>query len=205
MESALLERPMAVEEETEAESGEVFKWSAEAYMKASEMGLFGEKRVELIEGEIIEMSPIDLPHWKTTIKVDRRLRSVFGFEYLIAVQSSLQFGELSAPEPDISVVKANLDDLTEVPSFAVLVIEVSDTTLSYDRNRKAALYASRGIQDYWIVNLRDNQLEVRRQPRATPTARYSHGFASLQILEASQSVSPLEAPQILIPVADLLP
>lgn len=203
---AVLERAIGIEaEETAGESGQVFKWNVGFFKKAGENGFFGDKRVELVEGEVIEMSPIDLPHWKTTIKVDRRLRSVFGFEYLIAVQSSLQFGEMSAPEPDIAVIKANIEELIEIPSFAVLVVEVSDSTLSYDRNRKAALYASRGIQDYWIINLRDNQLEVMRQPRPTPNARYSHDFGFRQILDATQSVSPLEIPQISISVADLLP
>ncbi len=177
------------------------------YNRLINQGFFEGRRVELIEGEIVEMSPIDLPHWKTTIKIDEILKRIFGMGrgYIVSVQSALQFGDFAAPEPDIAVIKADLNALVAVPSSAVLVVEVSDTTLSYDRNRKAALYASRGIEDYWIVNLRAPQLEVMRQPRPTPHAKFSHGYALRQILDATQSAAPLELPQTSIAVADLLP
>lgn len=197
------------EEELDELEAEPSRWRVDiaTYNRLINEGFFEGRRVELIEGEIVEMSPIELPHWKTTIKVDELLKKIFGMGrgYIVSVQSAIQFGDFAAPEPDVAVIKADLNSLTAVPSSAVLVVEVSDTTLSYDRNRKAALYASRGIEDYWIVNLRAPQLEVMRQPRPTGGAKFSHGYALRQILDATQSVSPLELPDVVIPVADLLP
>ena len=82
---------------------------------------------------------------------------------------------------------------------------VSDTTLSYDRNRKASLYARAGIADYWILNLVNGQLEVRRQPVPNPTKRYWFDYDEVTILHNRDSVVPLCRPQVRIPVHDLLP
>lgn len=203
-----MEEPEVEESEIEEEA-EPSRWklNVAAFNQLHRAGAFEGRRVELIEGEIVEMSPIELPHWVATNRVDEKLKQIFGMGqgYIVSVQSAIQFGDFAAPEPDVAVIKADLNSLTEVPSSAVLVVEVSDTTLSYDRNRKAALYASRGIEDYWIVNLRAMQLEVMRQPRPTPNAKWSHGYALRQILDATQNVAPLELPQVSIAVADLLP
>jgi Uma2 family endonuclease len=82
---------------------------------------------------------------------------------------------------------------------------VSDTTLGYDRHRKASIYARAGIDDYWIINLGRGLLEVRRQAGPTAHPRYGFGYASLTILQATDFVTPLAAPQARIAVADLLP
>jgi Uma2 family endonuclease len=86
-----------------------------------------------------------------------------------------------------------------------LVIEISDSMLSYDRNRKASLYAAGGIQDYWIVNLVDRQLEVRRIPVQDPGQPFGARFASATVHQPGDRVAPLAAPQSAIAVADLLP
>jgi Uma2 family endonuclease len=88
---------------------------------------------------------------------------------------------------------------------AELVVEVSDKSVEYDRTRKASLYARAGIADYWIVNLVNNQLEVRRDAQPDPSQHYGHGYASLTTLVPPAVVNPLAAPQVSLAIADLLP
>jgi Uma2 family endonuclease len=122
------------------------------------------------------------------------------------MQLPVDFGSYSEPEPDVSVVTGSLEDYTSAhPTTALLVVEVSDSTLSYDRNRKASLYARAGIADYWIVNVVDSQLEVRRQPVPNPGKRYGFDYENVTILHEADIVVPLCRPQVRIAVGDLLP
>jgi Uma2 family endonuclease len=86
----------------------------------------------------------------------------------------------------------------------VLVVEVSDTTLTSDRTRKASLYARAGIADYWIVNLVEHQLEVRRTPITEPSQAYGYAYQSLTTLLPPATISPLAEPQVNLAVAELI-
>ncbi|MBI2370409.1 MAG: Uma2 family endonuclease, partial [Deltaproteobacteria bacterium] len=97
------------------------------------------------------------------------------------------------------------DYLDAHPTTALLVVEVADTTLVYDRDLKGSLYARAGIAEYWIVNLTDRALEVYRDPAPSPRARYGSSYQTFQRLSPPDSVSPLAAPWARIAVADLLP
>ena len=90
------------------------------------------------------------------------------------------------------------------PSSALLIVEVSDTTLIYDRGRKASLYAMRGVADYWIVNVNDDQLEIHRDPGAHRTQPFGYGYASLTVHHRGDVVTPQAAPHLSFSVADLL-
>ncbi|MEP7336658.1 MAG: Uma2 family endonuclease, partial [Acidobacteriota bacterium] len=121
-------------------------------------------------------------------------------------QAPLRFGKRSEPEPDIAVIKGKMEDYpTEHPTTAGLIIEVSDKTLHYDRNRKASLYAKAGIQDYWVLNLKKHQLEIFRRP--IPDAEAWHGFsyADQHIVIEGESASPLIKPAAVVAVTDMLP
>lgn len=122
--------------------------------------------VELIEGEIIQMSPQNTPHAVAVRLVRRVLRQAFPSDnYLVDEQLPLALGPDSEPEPDLSVVEGTPRDfLEEHPSSAVLVVEVADASLQFDRTRKRGLYARYALPEYWIVNLSDRQLEVHRTP-----------------------------------------
>jgi Uma2 family endonuclease len=87
----------------------------------------------------------------------------------------------------------------------VLIVEVADSTLRFDRNAKASLYARAGIEDYWVVNLVDQVLEVRRDPVPAPNARYGHRYSTTIMLHGGEHVTPLAAPHATIPASDLLP
>jgi Uma2 family endonuclease len=121
------------------------------------------------------------------------------------MQLPLDLGLITEPEPDVSVVPGLFESYTAHPTSALLIVEVSDTTLDFDRGRKSSLFAAGNVSDYWIANLQDRQLEVHRDPVADPMAEFGFRYDSVTILRIGQSVSPLLAPHLLIPVADLLP
>ncbi len=112
-------------------------------------------------------------------------------------------GEGYRPEPDIAVVRrADLSLLTP-PSSALLIVEVSDSTLRFDRHEKASLYARAGVEDYWILNVEGRALEVRRAPRIDGAAPYGFSYGALQTLQIGENAAPLAVPDAAIAVADL--
>lgn len=181
------------------------RWTRDEYYKMSEMGLFEGQRVELIDGEIIEMSPMGNPHVVAASLVQRELIRIFGPSYWIRFGVPLAISAVSEPEPDIAVVKGTPREYKDHPATALLVVEVSRSSLVLDRKRKASLYASAGIPDYWVLNLNEQQLEVFREPRPDSTQPHGFGYAQRTVLMKADSVIPLAAPQAKIDVAELLP
>jgi Uma2 family endonuclease len=120
---------------------------------------------------------------------------------------SLDLSPHSVPDPDLAVVPGTPRSYMTAsnPTTALLIVEVSESTLPYDRRAKASLYAAAGIADYWIVNLVQRQLEVHRDPVADTAQPYGFRYASRSILDPADVVAPLAAPQARITVADLLP
>ncbi|MGH7171892.1 MAG: Uma2 family endonuclease [Gemmataceae bacterium] len=180
------------------------RWTREEYYQMGDLGLFHGQRVELIEGEIMVLSPQNWPHTSTVDRVGEALRRVLGTGFWVRMQFPLNLST-SDPEPDVSVVAGRFEDYSDHPTTAVLIVEVSESTLAYDRSRKASLYARAGIADYWIVNLVDHQLEVRRDPQPDPSQPYGHSYASVTTLVPPAVVNPLAAPKVSLAVADLLP
>lgn len=142
--------------------------TTEAYHLMIEAGLLTEAdRVELLHGEIIDMSPIGPKHSALVRRIDQGLHRIFAGKLLVSVQSPVEIGDRSEPEPDVCLLSPR-DDFYESshPSGAdiLLLIEVSDTTLEKDRQVKLPLYAEAGIPLVWIVNLVDRQVEVYSEP-----------------------------------------
>jgi Uma2 family endonuclease len=180
-------------------------WSKREYYRLGELGFFQGQRVELLEGRIVVLSPQNAPHWWSVDHVRRVLENSFGTGFQVRMQGPLDLGQTSEPEPDVCVMAGASDDYARAhPTSAVLVVEVSDTTLSSDR-RKGGLYARAGIEEYWIVNLVAHQLEVYRAPIRDARRRYEHRYSSRTDLLPPATVSPLALPQAVMPVADLLP
>lgn len=185
---------------------QVHQWTRSEYYKMAEAGLFDGLHVELIEGQVIEMSPMGSPHITAVTLTGESLRQVFESGYFIRIQGPLDFGDISEPEPDVAVIAGTIRDYTEAhPSTAVLVVEVADTSLTYDRTIKASLYAKAGIAEYWIVNLRNRQLEVHRTPCVDTGQRYGFRYAEVTLYAATENVAPLARPQATVSVVDLLP
>ena len=175
-------------------------------------GVYGpEERLELIEGEVIEkVSPQESPHATAISLCAEEMRAAFGRGYHVRVQLPLLLGIRTKPEPDVAVVAGSIRSYAKAhPTQAALVIEVSDSTLEYDRTRKAGLYAAAGIQDYWILNLTDRVLEVYRQPVQSGEKRTDRGsvrwYVHASRLTNAESIAPLSCPNAIIAVADLLP
>ncbi|MGI9035169.1 MAG: Uma2 family endonuclease [Pyrinomonadaceae bacterium] len=182
------------------------RWTRNEYYRMAELGFFDGKRVELIGGEIIEMSPMKTAPATAVRLVIEVLRGVFAKGFIVDSQLPMNFGKTDEPEPDVAIVEGKTRDFAEShPKIAALIIEISDTTLNYERNRKASLYAKNKIQDYWIVNLKDRHLEIYRRPMKDKNAFYNFSYGEIQILTEKDSVAPLIKPDAEIKVADLLP
>jgi Uma2 family endonuclease len=183
-----------------------YRWTREDYYKLGEVGILTNKNVELIEGEVIEMSPIYSPHMTGVTLADDVMREIFGKGWVVRVQGPLSLGTDSDPQPDVAVVAGKTRDFRNAhPSTAALVIEVAVSSLDYDRKQKSSIYAKAGIKDYWIVNVQDEQLEVYRRPIADGNGEYGFIYAQVLILKKGDVVKPLAKPKAIITVADLLP
>lgn len=172
-----------------------------------EQGWFIDKRVEFIEGNVIDMWPVSSDHCFCISLVQIALQAAFGANVWIRPQMPLDVSPRSFVLPDLIVLPGPLQSHRGkgTPTTADVVVEVSESSLSYDRNYKASLYAVSGISDYWIVNLPDRQLEIRRTVQADPASPYGVAYADLTILRAGDVAVPLAAPNARIAVADLLP
>lgn len=178
-------------------------WSKGEYYRLAEQGYFHGQRVELIGGQLMVLSPQDWEHTKKTIRAFERLRTVFSGSAWVRSQLPLDLGEQSEPEPDISVVPGLFSDYSSHPTSALLVVEISNTSLRYDRGRKASLYARAGINDYWIVSVHDRQLIVLRDPQPATGEPFGHAYASSTTLRPGDTVTPLALPDTAIAVAEL--
>ena len=183
------------------------RWSRSEYERLIEQDVFGpEERLELIGGELIVREPQGESHALCIELVDAALREAFGPGWRIRGQLPVNLDDESRPEPDISVVQGMARQaLRQVPSRPVLIVEVAQSSLPFDKTTKASLYARAGIQELWIVNLPNRVLTVYREPGADSAAPFGWHYQAVQSLAASEHVSPLAAPHALIAVADLLP
>jgi Uma2 family endonuclease len=184
---------------------ETRRWTRREYETLVASGFFHpEERLELVDGELLRMTPQGSAHATAISLLEETLKSAFGLGFNVRAQMPLALDPDSEPEPDVAVVVGSPRDYRDShPTTAVLVVEVADTTLTYDRERKTHLYARAGIPDYWILNLLDRCLEVYRQPVATGSE--GPRYATKLVVSSSESVSPLARLNVSIRVADLLP
>lgn len=181
-------------------------WTANEYDRLADLGFFDDEKLELIEGEIIPKMPQNPSHATAVFQAQTALLANFTSGYLVRVQLPLALGDRSRPEPDACVVAGISPDFARThPSTAVLVLEVSDSTLHQDRETKTALYATHGIPEYWIVNLAEDSVEVFRDPAPQEGALLGHVYRSHQVLNRGDAIVPLAAPEARITVSDLLP
>jgi Uma2 family endonuclease len=174
------------------------------YDRMIEDGTIGEDDpVELIEGVLVPKMPRNPPHRVGTRKTAKALERMVPAGWYVAVQEAIVIELESKPEPDVSVVPAELEfDATRDPLAAecCLVVEVAESSLEYDRTTKRALYATAGIPVYWIVNLIDRVVEVYSSPIAG-------AYPARKVLGETGSVDLVIDGQVVgtIAVADLLP
>ena len=182
---------------------EPIRWTCRQFHEILEQGILV-GRYELIDGEILSKIGQKRPHALTIMLLMKALIALFGVDY---VQCQLPMpvrgrdGERNEPEPDAVVLsRPALEFREENPSAedALLVVEVADSSISFDRNRKAALYARAGVGDYWIIDLNDRQILVHRQPS-------SEGYGEVTAFRSDELLTALARPDAPVRVADLLP
>lgn len=142
------------------------RFTHDEYMRMGEVGILTEDDpVELIHGQILEMSPENSPHRICIAKANRLfVEALSGTDCFVQPQSTLPLDEHNVPEPDLAVLRGTPDALMEGELPVVLAVEVADSSLERDRTVKQALYAQAGIPAYWIVNLRARTVEVYTEP-----------------------------------------
>ena len=176
------------------------------YDRLVELGMFTGERLELLDGLLVVREPQDSPHATAVLLVQRALERAFGDGWTVRSQMPFALDDDSEPEPDVVVVQGQIRDYSAThPSRCALLVEVADSSLLFDRRKKAVLYARAGVADYWIVNLRDRVVEVHRAPRRRSRPQDGPRYARIDLLRPPATVTPLAAPRAQIPVADLLP
>lgn len=175
------------------------RWTLAEYDRFAEGGGFGDLRVELIHGEVVDkVRPQGSRHSTVIDYVESALEDAFGEGVVVRTQRPFVAYDASEPEPDLMVVPGSPRDyLRAHPATAVLIVEVAESSLKHDR-KKAALYAASGVPEYWIVNLSEGVLEVYREPSGD-------AYRTKITFEPGDTVAPVARPDAAIPVADLLP
>jgi Uma2 family endonuclease len=180
------------------------RWTRQEYDQLVDLGLFDGQRLELVEGRIIQMSPQNVSHRVGLELMDRFVRKAFPSGHRVCIQMPFRAADGSEPEPDVAVIPGDPRGVTGHPSHAVLIVEVSDTTLRHDRN-KARLYAASGVGDYWILNLVDRTLELYRDPLPGGGPPAGPAYATMRVLRPQDSIAPLAVPGCATTITDLFP
>jgi Uma2 family endonuclease len=178
------------------------RWTVEQYLRLVDEGVLGpDDKVELLEGVIVAMAPQNEPHAAGVRRVGQALYRVVGERAVVQVQLALVSGRWSVPEPDAAVLPGTVADYDRAhPRTALLAVEVADPSLEQDRLTKRGIYAAAGIPEYWIVNVRDDCVEVRRGPE--PGGRR---YASTAIARRGERIELVGLPGAVVAVDDLLP
>ncbi len=176
-------------------------FTVQEYHLMSEAGVFGkDDRVELIEGEIIQMAAIGTRHASCVKRLNRRFSIIPEEIAILGVQDPIQLTERTEPQPDVVLLKFRADyyeTAHPTPSEVLLLVEVADSTVNYDRDVKVPKYARSGIQEVWLWDLEANCLEVYRDPTA-------NGYTSIQKFERGEIVSSLAFPDFQVSVDFIL-
>jgi Uma2 family endonuclease len=182
------------------------RWSRVEYDRLVDLGIFEGERLELLDGLLVVREPQKSPHAATVTQAGHVVEAAFGAGWHARIQAPVALDDNSEPEPDLAIVPgAPRDYLGGHPVRPVLVVEVADSSLRFDRRQKSRLYARAGLAEYWIVNIVDHALEVYRQPEPETDECLDWIYRSREILRPPAIVTPLAAPHARIAVADLLP
>ena len=176
-------------------------FTVQEYHLMGEAGILSEDdRVELIEGEIVQMAAIGTRHATCVRRLIRQFRQLPEESAILDVQNPIQLTERTEPQPDVVLLQFRLDyyeTAHPMPSEVLLLVEVFDSTIDFDRDVKVPNYARSDIQEVWLWDLEVNCLEVYRQPTA-------NGYTSMQKFERGEMVSPLAFPEFEVSVDFIL-
>ncbi len=177
------------------------KFTVEQYQKMIELGILTKyDRVELIRGEIIEMSPVGTKHAACVRRLSNKLGQSLGNSIILSVQNPVVLNDNSQPQPDVALLKPRDDFYATAhpqPQDIFLLIEVADSTIEYDREEKIPLYAQANIIEVWLVDINEQIVEVYQQPTAA-------GYQLMQKFACDQDLSITAFPDINITVNEIL-
>ena len=180
---------------------ERYRWTIDLYHQMIETGILGEdERVELIKGELTTMSPIGSEHSGVVDQLAEILIEQLMRRAVVKVQGPLQLEDHSEPQPDLILLAPRRDFYKRSlprPADVLLVIEVADSSLAYDRAVKMALYAGAGMPEAWIINLIDRWIEVYRDPSPA-------GYTTLLKILPGKSIAPQSFADVVVVVDELL-
>lgn len=178
-----------------------YRFTVDDFHKLGSAGIFGERdRVELLDGEIIIMSPIGIRHAKVVSRLNRLLNRVYSDRCIVDCQSPFILDGTSEPQPDISLVDLRAEQSATLPGPAdiFLIIEVAESSLGYDRGRKLQRYAANGIREVWIVNLINRLVEIYREP-------VGEAYRVRVEARSGETLAPVAFPETTVAVDDILP
>ena len=175
------------------------RFTVDEYHRMAEVGIFHpDERVELIEGEIVEMAPIGPRHAGCVINVNRLFITRLGDRAVISPQNPVVIQPRSEPQPDLLLLRrraVSYSRMHPIPDDVLLAVEVADTTVRFDRLVKARLYARAGIAEFWLFLATDGLVEVYRAPGPD-------GYTSVTQHAAGETLSPLAFPDVAFSVTD---
>lgn len=157
-------------------------------------------RVELLDGELVEMTPIGSRHAACVNRLNRLFSRHLGERALVSVQNPIRLGERSEPQPDLALLCPRSDCYAQAhpgPEEVLLIVEVAETSGEIDREVKAPLYARAGILEVWLVSLAEGCVEIHRTPLL-------QGYGEMQGARSGQHLSPLAFPDLILAVDEIL-
>ncbi len=177
------------------------RFTVDDYYRMAEVGILTEDdRVELLDGEIVEMSPIGSDHAGHVKRLNTLFTSRLGARVVVSVQDPVRLSRHSEPQPDVALLRPRADFYARGhprPDDVLLLIEVADTSVEADRRIKMPLYARAGIEEVWLVDLTTERVEVYRGPAAD-------GYREIRALARGQGIVPQAFPDLALGVDDLL-
>jgi Uma2 family endonuclease len=178
----------------------VYRLTVDAYHRMIDAGVFGkDDRVELVEGELRAMPPIDARHAGKVKRLNQLFSRLAAGRVLIAIQDLLALPDYAELQPDLMLLQPRQDfyeGSNPTPADTLLVVEVSDRSLGFDRDTKLALYAVHGVPEAWLVDLKNQRLQIFRDPGPD-------GYRQILLPDKAQSVAPLLLPDLEIPLCAL--
>ena len=179
-----------------------WRFTVDDFHRMARVGILAEDaRVELVDGEIVQMAPIGDHHAYCVNSLTELFRAPATGRFVLSVQNAVRLSPHSELHPDLALLRPPLEKYARglpSPNDVILLIEVSDTTLAYDRRVKLPRYAAAAIPDAWLVNIPRRTIEVHREPR---DGRYQQ----VTIFRKGEGIAPLALPDITVAVAAVLP
>ncbi len=173
---------------------EPMRWTAEDFYQMGGLPSIRDRKVMLIDGEVLSMPAPSPLHDMALQLVSDGLRTVFPpTHFCVRVQMGMFFGINTDPVPDIAIVPGTPRQHARQPQTALLVVEVADSSINFDTGDKASLYAAAGIADYWVFDVNDQRIRVCRDPQPDAAAKYGSSYKSIQVLGPRDTLAPLAA------------